>query len=62
MGLTALLLVIGVMDLRVMTVVTAAVTLERLAPSGQRIAHAIGAVIVAAGLLMIANAAGLAAI
>jgi predicted metal-binding membrane protein len=56
-GLTALLLVVGVMDLRVMAVVTAAITLERLAPSGQRIARAIGAVIVAAGLLLIAQAA-----
>jgi predicted metal-binding membrane protein len=59
-GLTAILLVMGVMDLRVMAVVAAAITVERLAPSGQRVARAIGAVIVGAGLLLIARAAGLA--
>ena len=59
-NLTAILLVIGVMDLRVMAVVTAAITAERLAPAGQRVAQAIGAVVVGAGLLLIARAAGLA--
>jgi predicted metal-binding membrane protein len=58
-GLMAILLVVGVMDLRVMAVVTAAITVERLAPAGERIARAIGAVVVAAGLFMIARAAGL---
>jgi predicted metal-binding membrane protein len=58
-GLTAILLVIGVMDLRAMAVVTAAITAERLAPSGERIARAIGAAALAAGLLLIAQAAGL---
>jgi predicted metal-binding membrane protein len=58
-GLTAILLVIGVMDLRSMAVVTAAITLERLAPAGERVARAIGFVIVAAGLILIARAAGL---
>ncbi len=38
-GLTAILLVIGVMDLRVMAVVTAAITAERLAPAGERVAQ-----------------------
>jgi predicted metal-binding membrane protein len=33
-GLIAILLVIGVMDLRAMTVVAAAITVERLAPAG----------------------------
>src|SRR5574338_634977 len=33
-GLTAILLAIGVMDLRAMAVVTAAITVERLAPAG----------------------------
>src|ERR1700736_5004204 len=42
-GLTAILLVIGVMDLRAMAVVTAAITVERLAPAGERVARAIGA-------------------
>jgi predicted metal-binding membrane protein len=58
-GLIAILLVIGVMDLRAMTVVAAAITLERLAPAGERVARAIGAVVVAAGLFLIARAAGL---
>jgi predicted metal-binding membrane protein len=57
-GLTAILLVIGVMNLRTMAVVTAAITVERLAPAGERAARAIGAVVVGAGLLLIARAAG----
>jgi predicted metal-binding membrane protein len=58
-GLTVILLVIGVMDLRVMAVVAAAITIERLAPAGERVARAIGAVVVAEGLFLIARAAGL---
>ncbi|TDN63609.1 DUF2182 domain-containing protein [Paraburkholderia sp. BL10I2N1] len=58
-GLTAILLVIGVMDLRAMAVVTAAITVERVAPAGERVARAIGAVVVGAGLFLIARAAGL---
>jgi predicted metal-binding membrane protein len=58
-GLTAVLFVMGVMDLRAMAVVTAAITVERLAPAGEHVARAIGAVIVGAGLLLIARAAGL---
>jgi predicted metal-binding membrane protein len=58
-GLTAILLVIGVMDLRAMAVVTAAITVERLAPRGERVARAIGAVVVGAGLVLIARATGL---
>jgi predicted metal-binding membrane protein len=58
-GLTAILLVIGVMDLRAMAVVTAAITAERLAPEAERIARAMGAVVVGAGLFLIAQAAGL---
>jgi len=56
-GLTALLLLIGVMDLRVMALVTAAITAERLAPNGERVARAIGIVVVVVGLLLIARAA-----
>ena len=52
-GLMAILLVIGVMDLRVMAVVTAALTVERLAPGGERVARALGAVIVGAGLILV---------
>ena len=58
-GLTAILLVIGFMDLRAMAVVAAAITIERLAAAGERVARAIGAVVVAAGLFLIARAAGL---
>lgn len=55
-GLTAVLLVLGVMDLRTMAVVTAAVTVERLAPDGERAARAIGTVVAAAGLFLIVRA------
>jgi predicted metal-binding membrane protein len=57
-GLTASLLALGVMDLRAMAVVTAAITVERLAPAGARVAKAIGAVGIAAGSLLIARAVG----
>jgi len=56
-GFTAILLAIGVMDLRVMALVTAAITAERLAPNGDRVARAIGIVVVGVGLLLIARAA-----
>jgi len=39
--------------------VAAAITVERLAPAGERVARAIGAVVVGAGLFLIARAAGL---
>ncbi|HEX9545632.1 MAG TPA: DUF2182 domain-containing protein, partial [Pyrinomonadaceae bacterium] len=58
-SLMAILLVIGVMDLRAMAVVATAITVERLAPTGERVARAIGAVVVGAGLFLIARAAGL---
>ncbi len=58
-GLMTILLVIGVMDPRAMAVVTAAITVERLAPAGERVARAIGVVVVGAGLFLIARAAGL---
>jgi len=58
-GMMVILLVIGVMDLSVMAVVTAAITVERIAPAGERVARAIGAVVVGAGLFLIARAAGL---
>ncbi len=54
-GPMAILLVVGVMDLRVMALVTAAITVERLAPTGERIARATGAVIVGAGLCLVAR-------
>jgi predicted metal-binding membrane protein len=58
-GLTTVLLVVGVMDLRAMAVVAAAITIERFAPAGERVARAIGAVVVGAGLLLIVRAVGL---
>jgi predicted metal-binding membrane protein len=58
-NLTAILLVIGIMDLRAMAVVTAAITIERLVPAGERVARAIGTVVIGAGLFLIARAAGL---
>jgi len=47
------------MDLRAMVAVTAAITLERLAPSDERVAQGIGTVIVAAGSVLVARAVGL---
>jgi predicted metal-binding membrane protein len=58
-GLTAVALALGIMDLRVMAVVATAITVERLAPNGVLVARAIGVVVIAAGLLAIARAAGL---
>jgi len=57
-SLMAILLVMGVMDLRVMAIVTAAITAERLAPAGLNVARAIGAVVVGVGLFDLARAAG----
>jgi predicted metal-binding membrane protein len=51
----AILLGLGVMDLRAMAVVAAAITVEHLAPAGQRVARTIGAVIVGVGLVLIAR-------
>jgi predicted metal-binding membrane protein len=48
------------MDLRAMALVTAAITVERLAPGGKRVARAVGAVLVGVGLFLIGRAAGLA--
>ena len=56
-GLTAILLAMGVMDLRAMATVTLAITIERLAPAGERVARIIGAVVIGAGLILIVRAA-----
>jgi len=45
--------------LTTLAVVAAAITVERLVPAGERVARAIGAVAVVAGLFLIARAAGL---
>jgi len=56
-NLMAILLVVGVMDLGAMAVVAAAITIERLAPAGQRVARATGALIVGAGMVVVVRAA-----
>ena len=58
-GFTAMLLASGVMDFRAMAAVTAAITAERLAPDGERVARAIGAVAVGTGAFLIGRAVGL---
>lgn len=55
-GLTAILVAGGVMNLRLMIIVAGAITAERLAPNAQRVARAIGAVAMVAGVLLIARA------
>jgi predicted metal-binding membrane protein len=55
-NLTAVLLVVGVMDVAAMALVTAAINLERLAPAGEKAARAVGALIVAVGLALIGTA------
>ncbi|HEV3324007.1 MAG TPA: DUF2182 domain-containing protein [Puia sp.] len=55
-GLIILLLVIGVMDLRMMAIVAAAITAERLAPAGVPVAQTTGALVAGVGLFLIARA------
>jgi predicted metal-binding membrane protein len=59
-GLTAILLVAGVMNARVMAAVTIAITVERLAPAGKGVVRAIGVIAMGAGLALIGQAVGLA--
>ena len=54
-GFTVAFLGLGIMDLRAMAAMTAAITAERLAPAGDRVARAIGAVLIAAGWYLIAR-------
>ena len=58
-GPIAVLLVVGVMDVRAMAAVTAAITAERLAPVGESVVRTVGVVLVAVGLLLIARGAAL---
>ena len=58
-GLMTILLVLGVMDLRVMAVVTVAITAERLAPAGEIVARVIGVAVIGIGFFLVARAAGL---
>jgi predicted metal-binding membrane protein len=55
-GLTATLLVAGVMDLSMMALDTLAITAERLAPGGQHVARAVGVVLLGAGVLLLTHA------
>jgi predicted metal-binding membrane protein len=55
-GLTIILLVIGIMNLYAMVYVTAAITAERLAPNGVRVAQVIGGAIIGAGLFLMTRA------
>ncbi|HEU6451226.1 MAG TPA: DUF2182 domain-containing protein [Gemmatimonadaceae bacterium] len=55
-GLTAILLVIGMMDPRAMTAVAAAITAERLAPAGERVARIIGMAAIVVGLVFLVHA------
>jgi predicted metal-binding membrane protein len=53
-GVTAIIVVTGGMDLTVMALATAAITLERLAPDRWRVRPALGmAAVAAAGWLMV---------
>jgi predicted metal-binding membrane protein len=56
-NLTAMLLAVGVMDLRAMGIVTIAITAERLTAAGEDAARAAGFVVVGVGLILIARAA-----
>jgi len=56
-GFMSILLVIGLMDIRAMGILGAAILVERLAPAGERVARAIGAVVIGTGLFLIARAA-----
>jgi predicted metal-binding membrane protein len=56
-GAMAILLVAGIMDLRAMAVVTAALTAERLAPAGERVARGTGLVAVGVGMFLLVRLA-----
>lgn len=58
-GLTAVLLVTGIMDVPAMLAVTAGITLERLAPAGERVARGLGVIMIGAGFFLVLRAGGL---
>jgi len=58
-GLTAVVLALGVMDVRVMAAAGAAITAERLASDGPRVARTVGVVVVAVGVSVMVRAIGL---
>jgi predicted metal-binding membrane protein len=55
-GLTAVLVVNGMMDLRTMSLVTLAMTLERVTPRPGRVAHGTGWIVIATGGWMLVRA------
>lgn len=57
-GVTIALLVSGMMDLPVMLAATGAITLERLAPAGERIARLTGVLLIGAGCFVFLRAGG----
>ena len=56
----AVLLVAGIMDLGAMTLIAAAITVERVVPAGARAARAVGVIVAAAGVWLIARAVAVA--
>ena len=58
-GVTAALLVTGMMDLPLMLAATGAITLERLVPAGERVARAAGALMMGGGCFLLLRAGGL---
>jgi predicted metal-binding membrane protein len=56
-NLMVILLVVGVMDVRAMALVAAAITAERLASDGERAARTVGAFVIGAAVFLIARAA-----
>ena len=59
-GLTAVALAFGMMDLRVMAIVGAAITFERRARNGERVGRVIGVIVTTVGFALLASAADLA--
>jgi len=58
-GAMASVLALGLMDMRAMAIATVAITAERLAPAGERVARAIGLGAIVAGAVLVARAVGL---
>jgi predicted metal-binding membrane protein len=58
-GAMASVLALGLMDMRAMAIATVAITAERLAPAGERVARAIGLGAIVAGAMLAARAVGL---
>ncbi|HXH40087.1 MAG TPA: DUF2182 domain-containing protein [Thermoanaerobaculia bacterium] len=57
-GYTMILLATDIMNLAVMIVMTAAITIERLAPWPARVARTFGVILIAAGIFMLYRLAG----